>query len=123
LNLLVPEERYWALFYMPLYTCLYTICCVGVSREAEADDGLLLDTDGGEADQGEADVPSASASRRRNGKEVIPEDTPFSLPSVRTYLQVLRILPRISHQVPPPSPSGKLGVRLINYYTNLRGTR
>jgi hypothetical protein len=21
LNLLVTEERYWALFYMPLYTC------------------------------------------------------------------------------------------------------
>jgi hypothetical protein len=26
LNLLVTEERYWALFYMPLYTCFYTIC-------------------------------------------------------------------------------------------------
>jgi Na+-driven multidrug efflux pump len=22
LNLLVTEERYWALFYMPLYTCI-----------------------------------------------------------------------------------------------------
>jgi hypothetical protein len=26
LNLLATEERYWALFYMPLYTCFYTIC-------------------------------------------------------------------------------------------------
>jgi hypothetical protein len=26
LNLLVTEERYWALFYMPLYTRFYTIC-------------------------------------------------------------------------------------------------
>jgi hypothetical protein len=28
LNLLVTEERYWAPFYMPLYTCFYTICWV-----------------------------------------------------------------------------------------------
>jgi hypothetical protein len=26
LNLLVTEESYWALFYMSLYTCSYTIC-------------------------------------------------------------------------------------------------
>jgi hypothetical protein len=25
LNLLVPEERYWALFYMPLYTFLHNL--------------------------------------------------------------------------------------------------
>jgi hypothetical protein len=25
LNLLVTEERYWALFYMPLFTYFYTI--------------------------------------------------------------------------------------------------
>jgi hypothetical protein len=82
---------------------------VVVSRKAEADDGVLCVDDGDKADQGETDVPASCAPWSRNGKEIIPEATSLSLPSLRTYLQVLCILSRGAHEVPPSSSSGKPG--------------
>jgi hypothetical protein len=80
-----------------------------LSRKTEADDGLLCVNDGDKADQGEIDVSASCAPWCRNGKEVISEVASICLPSLRTYLQVLCILPCGAHEVPSSSSSGKLG--------------